>query len=420
MQKWLYILILALPAALLGKLLDWRPSLIFALALISLIPLAGLIGDYTDALSEYVGEVAGGLLDATFGNAPEIIIGILLITNVFYVADRLMIVQALIIGSIVSNALFVLGSSIFVGAARNGRMTFSADRAGSYASMLALAVAGLALPALAVFLGNATAKLDNPVDQVHLSVVVAIILLVSYFAYLSATIFHVGERAHLPRARKGKRAKSEAGDEARAEHNAELGTPVLGDHPGVNETEVERIVEAEEDDESIERRRLREKRRGHRKQIANAIVMLIFATILTVVASVVLVSVMHEVIIRTALTPFFVGFILLPIITNAVEQLGAIRAAYSGHMEETMAIAAGSSVQMILLVAPLLVLISVALGLTHPLTMVFSKLELIVVTLVTFVYALISLDGETTWLEGWLLIAFYAMVAATAFFLPGA
>jgi Ca2+:H+ antiporter len=427
MAKWLSPLVIALPAALVGELLGWPALWIFVLALIALVPLAGIIGYFTDQLCEYVGDVAGGLLDATFGNAPEIIIGALLIAGVFRVVDALDIVRALIIGSVVSNALFVLGSSIFVGALRNGRMTFSANRAGGYASMLALAVAGLALPALAVLVGNISAegspvKLTSIADQVHLSVVVAVVLLVSYFAYLAATIFHVGERAH-PLRKKGKPepAAQAAAEEAKAEREAELGTPVLvGDHLSVPETEVEQLVDAEEDDEARERRVLREKRRGNGRRIAGSLVLVLIATLLTVVASVVMVQQMNTVIVNTVLTPFFVGFILLPFITNAVEHLGSISSAFENRMEETMAIAAGSSVQMVLLVGPLLVLFSVALGQAHPLTMVFSKLELIIVTLVTFVYALISLDGETTWLEGLQLVAFYAMVAATAFFLPGA
>src|SRR5690242_13094894 len=102
--------------------------------MISLVPLSAIIGSYTERLGQYYGEVASGLLDATFGNAPEIIIGILLILGIAPVPGTDQIIKALIIGSIVSNALFVLGSSIFVGALRNGRMVFSPDRAGSYAS----------------------------------------------------------------------------------------------------------------------------------------------------------------------------------------------------------------------------------------------------------------------------------------------
>jgi Ca2+:H+ antiporter len=365
--------------------------------------------------------VAGGLLDASFGNAPEIIIGLLLIINVFNVVDSRDIVKALIIGSVVSNALFVLGTSILIGALRNGRMTFSADAAGSYASMLALAVAGLALPALAVFLGNDTIKLTRFEDRVHLSVVVAVILLVSYAAYLMATIFRVGQKPHPPRRSSKRAATSVAAEQREADEAASmatLGMSVAAAHPEAPETEVEQLVAAEEDDEARAARLRAENRRGKGRLIVGSLVMLGIATVLTVVASIVLVGEMDTVIRGTALTPFFVGFILLPFITNAVEQIGAINAAFENKMEETMAIAAGSGVQVALLVAGLLCLISVAVG--NPLTLEFSKLELIVITLVTFVYALVSLDGETTWLEGLQLIAFYLMVAATAFFIPGA
>jgi Ca2+:H+ antiporter len=454
--KWLSPLLVALPVALLGVLLGWRPLLIFVLAMIALIPLSAIIGSYTERLGQYYGEVASGLLDATFGNAPEIIIGILLILGIAPVPGTDQIIKALIIGSIVSNALFVLGTSIFVGALRNGRMVFSPDRAGSYASMLALAVAGLALPALAVFVGNGTVKLSKPDDQIHLSVVVAIVLLVSYAAYLAATIFNVGERGHPSR-----RAQREvhAGEAARRElkernhERAQAGepaavgepgvavqgvataayaepaahgaadAPVLGDDHGGKPTEVERLEHAEEDDEDVARAKRRELRRSAGPRITGAIAVLAVATALVVVASVVLVSVMDDVIIHTAntafpLRPFFVGFVILPFITNAVEQVGAITCSLENHMEEAMAIAAGSGVQMALLVAPVLLFASLALG--HPLAqgLVFSKLELIIVTLVTFVYALVSLDGETTWLEGLQLIAFYVMVAAAAFFFP--
>lgn len=436
MLKWLSPLLLALPVALLGVLLGWRPLLIFILAMIALVPLSAIIGSYTERLGKYYGEVASGLLDATFGNAPEIIIGILLILGIAPVPGTDQIIKALIIGSIVSNALFVLGTSIFVGALRNGRMVFSPDRAGSYASMLALAVAGLALPALAVFVGNGTVRLSKPEDQIHLSVVVSIVLLVSYAAYLAATIFNVGERGHPSRREQGElhageaarrelreRGHEQAAHEQAAHEQAAEAAPVLGDEHGGEPTEVERLERAEEDDEAKARAKRRELRQGNGRHIASIIAFLGVATALVVVASIVLVSVMDDVIIHTAnsgfpLRPFFVGFVLLPFITNAVEQVGAITCSLENNMEEAMAIAAGSGVQMALLVAPVLLLASLALG--HPLAqgLVFSKLELIIVTLVTFVYALVSLDGETTWLEGLQLIAFYVMVAAAAFFFP--
>lgn len=418
MMKWLSPLVLALPVAMLGIVLDWRPAIIFGLALASIVPLAGIIGHYTERLGNYLGDVGSGLLDATFGNAPEIMVGLLLIIGVFPVVDAPVIVRALIVGSVVSNALFVLGTSVFFGALRNGRMTFSTDRAGSYASMLALAVAGLSLPALAVFLGNGSGiKLDNVGQQIQLSIIVSIVLLASYFAYLGATLWGLGEKPHPPR----KKAKVEsAAEEARDEREATMGLGVAPDEEAESHgpTEVERIIAAQARDEDAERARRRELRRGHGRDIARDIVIVVVATGLTLVGCVVLVSQMNHVILNTSLTPFFVGFIILPFITNAVEQLGAISASFEARMEEAMAVAAGSSVQMALLVGPVLILASVLLG--NPIPMVFSKVELIILTLVTFVYALVSLDGESTWLEGLQLIAFYIMVGAFAYFLPGA
>jgi calcium/proton exchanger cax len=235
-----------------------------------------------------------------------------------------------------------------------------------------------------------------------------------------ASIFNVGQKPH-PRRQRGMRAAPARAHEAQADRAATmatLGMSVAGEHPDVPETEVEQLVAAEENDEARAARLRAENRRGKGRHIAGSLAMLAIATALTVVASILLVGSMDEVIRGTALTPFFVGFILLPFITNAVEQIGAINSAFENRMEETMAIAAGSGVQVALLVAGVLCLLSVLVG--HPITLVFTKVELIIVTLVTFVYALVSLDGETTWLEGLQLIAFYLMVAATAFFIPGA
>lgn len=417
MLKWLSPLIFALPVAMVGIVLGWRPAVIFVLALAALVPLAGIIGHYTEHLGTYYGDVASGLLDASFGNAPEIMVGLLLIIGVFKVVDAPVIVLALIVGSVVSNALFVLGTSVFVGALRNGRMSFDTDRAGSYASMLALAVAGLALPALAVDLGNGSGlKLDDIGAQIQLSIIVSIVLLVSYFAYLSATIWGVGEKAHRPR----KRVKAESAvAEARDEREAMMGLGVAAEAEAEphETTEAERAIAARARDKDAERTRLRALRKGRGRDIARDIVIVVAATVATLVGCVVLVSQMNHVILNTSLTPFFVGFIILPFITNAVEQLGAISAAFEDHMEEAMAVAAGSSVQMALLVGPILILASVLLG--NPIPMVFGKTELIILTLVTFVYALVSLDGESTWLEGLQLIAFYVMVGAFAYFLPG-
>lgn len=429
--KWLNVLLIAVPlavaafflnrqAAYAGQLTSW----IFAFALIAVIPLATLIGQLTDTLSEYFGDRLGGLLNASFSNVPELAIGIFLLLHAHLhsgspaiARSDLDVIHSLLIGSVINNILFTLGSSIFIAALRNGRMNFSASGAAGYSSMLALAVVGLALPTLATRLA---ANTPDAGTQDAVSVAFALILIVSYIAYVASSVFDLGARAHQPK--KPARAGKVEGNAATASVAVEAeGVPVLADD-AAHETELEKIVSAEEVDEDLTRRQLREARRGHGIDIAIAIVGLTVVTLFTVIIAGMLVSVTDNVIQSTALTPLSVGLILFPIVCNLGEQAGAIITAWRNHMDGAMAVAAGSSVQVALFVTPVLVLLSFPIGgFTDSLTLslLFAPLQLITLGLVTFVYALVSLDGETTWLEGLQLLAFYAMIVAVAFALPG-
>jgi Ca2+:H+ antiporter len=150
--------------------------------------------------------------------------------------------------------------------------------------------------------------------------------------------------------------------------------------------------------------------------LASALSWLGIATVLTAIASELLVSAIEPVAHEVRLSTFFIGLIVLPIVGNAGEHFSAIKQAANNQMNATMAITAGSAIQVALLVTPVLVLLSVPLG--HPLTLLFIPLELVIFTLVALLYAIISLDGESTWMEGLLLLVFYAIVAVSAFFVP--
>jgi Ca2+:H+ antiporter len=403
--------------------------LIFALALVAVVPLATSIGNLTETLETYLGERLGGLLGASFGNVPELAIGIALLVhahihlqdlNGVVAGSDLDIVHALLIGSVINNVLFVLGSSIFIAALRNGRMNFSADNAAGYASMMALAVVGLALPTIATKLPTKLAANAGTSAEIAVTIPFAVILILSYTAYIAATEFNIGAHGHQ---RAG--VADESGEQQREAAVNTEGTPLLADTPA-HETRLERIVTAEESGEEQVEEKARELRRELRRRnpraLPIALVALGAATIATVIMAVILVSVTDNVIRDTPLTPLSVGLILFPIVCNLGEQAGAVQNAWHNRMEGAMAVAAGSSVQVALFVTPVLALISFALaGGTSSLilTIIFQPLLLIVLGLVTFVYALVSLDGETTWLEGLQLLAFYAMVVAVAFVLPG-
>lgn len=429
--KWLNTLLVAVPAAAVAWYLNrgvyagQLTGLIFALALIAVIPLASLIGQCTDILERYVGERLAGLLGASFGNVPELAIGIALLINARQHLDNpalldsnFTIIRGLLIGSIINNVLFVLGSSTFIAALRNGRMKFSASTAATLASMLGLSVVGLALPTLALSL--AAEKTEE--SPLLISVPFALILIVSYVAYVATTVFNVGTRSHKPANEKGEASEGNATTRSQI---AIDGAIVLSDDPA-NKTEIEKEVEADEAEEARTEQKKIEIRRALRRQRPYAVPLTLLslaaATGATVAIAAILVSVTNRVIVDTPLTPLAVGLILFPIVCNLGEQAGAISSAWRNNMEGAQTVAVGSSVQIALFVTPVLVLLSYLLALGEPkliLALIFQPLELIVIGLVTFVYALVSLDGETTWLEGLQLLAFYAMMVAVAFALPG-
>lgn len=427
--KWLNILLVAVPAAAVawylnrsGAYFGQLTGLIFGLALVAVIPLASLIGQCTDILERYVGDKLAGLLGASFGNAPELAIGIALLINArqhlddpMLLSSNFTIIRGLLIGSIINNVLFVLGSSTFIAALRNGRMKFNAATAATLASMLGLSVVGLALPTLATSLA-AEKSAESPII---VSVPFAIILIISYIAYVATTVFNVGTRAHAPANEQGE------GSASTASGVTIDGAVVLADDPA-NKTEIEKEVEADEAEEARTEQKKIELRRALRRQRPYAVPLtllgLALATAATVGIAAILVSVTNRVIVDTPLTPLAVGLILFPIVCNLGEQAGAITSAWRNHMESAQTVAVGSSVQIALFVTPVLILLSYPLAMGEPkliLTLIFQPLELVVIGLVTFVYALVSLDGETTWLEGLQLLAFYAMMVAVAFALPG-
>ena len=189
MSRWLYYLLgLAVIAPLIN--LIWgsqQETAIFVFSAIGLIPLAALIGRATEDLEYHVGPIAGGLINASFGNAPEIIIGIFAIQH-----GLITVVKASITGSVISNSLLVLGSSLALGGWRWGKQYFSARDAGQYSTMMVLAVAGLLIPSTSTFIVKDSGHIQT------ISIAIAIIMLFVYAMYLALHVFHIrSERRHL-------------------------------------------------------------------------------------------------------------------------------------------------------------------------------------------------------------------------------
>jgi Ca2+:H+ antiporter len=388
-----------------GQLEYW----VFGLALAALIPLAQAINDITEGLSPYLGKVSRGLIEATFSNVPEIAIGVFLLIKAHESATLLetnfVIIRGLLIGSVINNVLLVLGSAVMFGAFRNGRMKFNAEQAAGFASMLALAVVGLALPTLAA----GFAKDHSAGGEETASLVVGAILFITYIMYVGASTFGWGEQM------RASRKKTSSKGEARSDNEEDDEV----DEATRKQIEKERAEAEQNAREAAHRRELRQK---NPLAVPLGFLALAFFTAIIAFMAYLFVGVTDTVITQTALTPLSVGLILFPIVCNLGELIAAFHGAWGNDMDAAMNVAAGSSVQVPLFVTPVLVFVSAILAGTNAgnvLTLVFNPIELIVVGLVTFVYALVNLDGETTWLEGVQLIAFYLMIAATAFVLPG-
>jgi len=396
MNRWLYLLLLAAPAAVIAEALHSPPLAPFVLASLGLVPLAGLIGLATETLAERLGHRIGGLLNATFGNAAEIIIGLSALA-----AGLPEVVRASLAGSIIGNVLLVLGSAMLVGGWRYRRQQFNPRVAGQYAAMLALVVIGMAVPSLLATVGESTRPGAAVVrgNELHqLSIGIAIILLFCYAAYIAYSVF--GVRA------------SQRDIQTVSAHSEE------NDEDGQNDPVPSKLLEKKNTPQQRARAggSLATLAIWWRTRLWLPIAVLAGVTAVTAVVSEVLVSTIEPVAHQVGLNPFFVGLIILPIVGNAAEHFSAITSANRNQMEISMAITAGSSIQIALLAAPILVLAGPLVGV--PLDLNFSLLEVALFGLVAGLYALISLDGESTWLEGLLLCAFYLILAVGTFFTP--
>jgi Ca2+:H+ antiporter len=353
----LYLLLIAAPLAVVADLLHWPAPVVFGLSALGVIPLAGLIGTATEELSARIGPKYGGLLNATFGNAAELIITILAIRQ-----GLLLLVKASITGSIIGNSLLVLGLAVLYGGLRHGWQRFDENEARHHVTLMVLAVSGLFLPAM-----FSTAQPNHAIVE-EVSLLVAAILLATYVAYLVFSLFG-GQTGDVPDA-----------SEAPALSHAE---PVAHEASWSART---------------------------------AIVVLAAATAATVFVSELLVRTVEPVTHQLGWSEFFVGIIIVPLIGNAAEHFSAVVFAGKNRVDLTMAIAAGSSTQIAMFVAPILIFLSLVLG--HPMDLVFEVMELLVLGLTTLIFAFVALDGRSNWLEGVQLLALFVIIAVVFFFLP--
>ncbi len=326
-------------------------GVVFAASALGIIPTAALMGRATEELAARSGPGIGGLLNVTFGNAPELIIALFALGQGLHE-----VVKASIIGSIIGNILLVLGAAMLCGGLGREKQTFSRTSASVQTSMLLLAAAALVMPAIFELVEGQ--GLPQPGDDLvhygstveHLSLAVAIVLIATYVAGLFFSL-----KTH-----------------------RSLFNPEYGDEDSMGWS------------------------------TRTSVLALAVAGVLVGVMSEVLVGSIEEASRSVGLSEFFIGVIVVAIVGNAAEHWVAVLVALKDKMDLSVNIAIGSSAQVALFVAPILVLASFFLG-PHPMALVFNGFELGAILLAVLIANYVTQDGESTWFEGVQLLAVYAV-----------
>jgi Ca2+:H+ antiporter len=348
-----------IPAAVALELAGASPVLVFSAAALGVIPCAAVMGEATEAIASRTGPGIGGLLNVTFGNAPELIIAF------FALIEGLQeVVKASIVGSVIGNILLVMGAAMVVGGLPREKQTFSQTAANAQAAMLLLATAALSMPALFQLIhggglpviGEERTHFGPDLEKISFGV--AIILLVTYVLGLVFSL-----RTH------------------RSVFN-----------PYSEQAEEE-----------------------HHWPVKRAVASLAGAAVLVGLMSEILVGSIEEASHDIGLSEFFVGVFVVAIVGNAAEHWVAVLVAAKDKMDLAVNIAIGSSAQVALFVAPVLVLLSFVFG-PEPMALVFNGYELGALIFAVLIATLVTAEGESNWFEGVQLLSLYAVLGLVFYF----
>jgi len=370
-------IVLAFVSYLWGHGASWEPKVTFILAALGVIPLAHLMGEATEQLAEHTGPTLGGLLNATFGNAAEIIIGVIALSK-----GLNEIVKASLTGSILGNLLLVSGAAMLAGGWKRERQVFSRSAAEANAGLLALAAGAMLLPAIFHFTAERVHDIKLHEHEEKVSLATSFVLLAVYGLGLLFTLRthkHLFTRPH---------AQSEE------------------DKPGISAIG------------------------GRAWSVKGSVIVLLAASVGIAVVAELLVGSAEAMAKSFGWSEVFVGVVLLAIIGNAAEHSTAVMLAMRDDMDTAMTISYQSSIQIALFAVPFLVLVS---WLMHsmgwsphelhgeavkPLNLIFSPLEVVAVVLTVGIVIVLCMNGESNWFEGVLLLGLYAILGIAFFYIP--
>ncbi|GAP84785.1 putative Ca2+:h+ antiporter [Rosellinia necatrix] len=404
------ILLLAAPAGIALWLLKIPGPAVFVVNFIAIIPLATLLSDATEQVALRTGETVGGLINATFGNAVELIVAIIALID-----NQVTVVQTSLVGSVLSNLLLVLGFCFLAGGFNRSEQYFNTTVAQTAASLLALAVASLIVPTVFshtpdLYTNDAVTSLPSyAVPQ--LSHGVSIILLLIYFLYLlfqlktHSAMFNE-ESQKVPKKAIFKK-RQDGPEHALASGIAQLGASYAGvrdvDGNPIRPTTPDPVSEEAEDEEEPT------------LHLFVALASLTISTVIIALCAEGLVSGIEP--ISSVVSEEFIGLILIPIVGNACEHATAVTVAMKDKMDLAIGVAIGSSMQVALFLIPLLVIIGWGIG-NNEMTLAFDTFQIVTLFVAVLLVNYLIGDGKSHWLEGVQLIALYVIIAVCAFYYP--
>ncbi|RPB11884.1 calcium/proton exchanger [Morchella conica CCBAS932] len=359
LSNYVNILLVFVPLGVLSGFLGWSPTATFILNFLAIIPLASLLSFATEELALVVGETLGGLLNATFGNAVELIVSVVALTK-----GEIRIVQASMLGSILSNILLVLGMCFLFGGMKYKEQTFNTTVASTMSSLMAVATASLIIPA--AFYSTVDVSKEEGFSLVlNLSRGTSVVLLILYILYL---VFQL--RTH--------------SDFFDAELSGDQNNQDTEDDPVLT------VIESG--------------------------VVLVAVTLAVAVCAEYLVGSIDSVVGSSGISKTFIGLILIPIVGNAAEHVTAVVVAMKNKMDLAIGVAIGSSMQIALLVTPALVILGWIIG--QPMSLYFQTFETVVFFMSVLITNYLIQDGKSNYLEGAMLLGIYTIIGISFYVYP--
>mmetsp|Transcript_9836 Transcript_9836/g.25120 ORF Transcript_9836/g.25120 Transcript_9836/m.25120 type:complete len:496 (-) Transcript_9836:82-1569(-) len=377
MGNWVNLMLLALPFAIISHFLKWNANVVFLFNLIAIVPLALILGEVTEDLALRCGDVWGGLINATFGNVVEMILSIVLLNK-----GLISVVSSSLVGSILSNLLLVIGCCFFVGGLNYKSQKFSSGASKANTSLLFMSCIAMLLPSMISYSFDGPAA-EEKVKVRNTSHCIAIMLTITYVCYLyfqlvthnyvfsSAPVVEAAasSHGHAPRHR-------DADSSAASKGKLEIESPSYS--------------------------------------LGGALVLMTLTTGIVAFCSEFLSNSIEEVSKDSGLSLSFIGIIILPIAGNACEHITAVLVAAKDKMDLAIAVGVGSSIQIAIFVFPFVVLVGWAIDVDF--TMRLNSFDMMVVCVSVILSALVTIDGQSHWFTGLMLIATYVLIAVAYFF----